>query len=127
VDCPKSAKVGLRGLDTFDASLHLESLFGLFGLLGADEKDAIESVYRVDDSAVKTEPFGEFGRCLSSRTEAYACSLSAFCRLIENGTNSVPLAVRVGLDIGAEMLVPRRPCETVLTGMGERGEGPSLS
>lgn len=43
----------------------------------------------------------------------------------------MPFAVRVGLVIGAEMAevvgALRRPCETVPTGIGERGDGPNLS
>jgi hypothetical protein len=41
---------------------------------------------------------------------------------------SEPSVLSVGLVMGAEILVvPRRPWEMVFTGMGERGEGPSLS
>lgn len=49
-----------------------------------------------------------------------------------NKLNSVPLD-RDGFVIGAEMtdvvfgIPPRKPCETVPTGTGERGAGPSLS
>lgn len=45
--------------------------------------------------------------------------------------SSVPFAVRVGFVIGADITAVlgafRRPCDTVPTGIGERGEGASLS
>jgi hypothetical protein len=88
-------------------------------------RDETESLNSVDDSVVEIDALGEFEPFLSS---LYPRSLSDFWRPEAKRLNSVPLLVSVGFVIGADMLdVPRRPCEMVLTGIGERGEGPSLS
>jgi hypothetical protein len=87
-------------------------------------REETESLYSVDDSAVETDALGEFELFLSSPCIR---SLSDFWRVTAKRLNSVPLVVRVGLVIGADMLDVRRPCEIVLTGIGERGEGPNLS
>ena len=88
-----------------------------------------ESVNSVEESAVEmVEALGDPGRAygLASR---YARSRSTRCLAIENLFISVPLAVRVGFVIGADIIAPgfeRRPCETVFTVTGDRDGGPSL-
>jgi hypothetical protein len=93
-----------------------------------EEDDGNDSEYRVEESAVDIELLGECGRARISESRFEERSRSVFERPIEKTLNSVPSSVRVGFVMGAEMvLAPRRPCETVLTGTGERGDGPSLS
>lgn len=99
-NCPKSVILGLRLPDEDEASL-CRSLRE-FGVLGRPVM--VESLYKVDESAVLTEVVGDPGRTLlASLAMAYARSLSALFLCIEYTLNSVPVAVRVGFVMGAEM------------------------